>query len=81
MIAPGREGADWLTHEFAKNKIGMVNNAVDVGVRVELPAPVFAPCSTPPQAKKITPEYNAFVLSFWCSLMFSLIFIYNTTLI
>ena len=43
VIAPGREGADWLTQEFAKNKIGMVNNAVDVGVRVELPAPVFAP--------------------------------------
>lgn len=43
IIAPGREGADWLTHEFAKNKIGMVNNAVDVGVRVELPAPVFQP--------------------------------------
>ena len=43
IIAPGREGADWLTHEFASNKIGMVNNAVDVGVRVELPAPVFQP--------------------------------------
>ena len=43
IIAPGREGADWLTHEFAENKIGMVNNAVDVGVRVELPAPVFQP--------------------------------------
>lgn len=43
IIAPGREGADWLTHEFAKNKIGMVHNAVDIGVRVELPAPVFAP--------------------------------------
>ena len=43
IIAPGREGADWLTQEFAKHKIGMVNNAVDVGVRVELPAPVFEP--------------------------------------
>ncbi len=43
IIAPGREGADWLTQEFAKNKIGMVNNAVDIGVRVELPAPVFQP--------------------------------------
>lgn len=43
IIAPGREGADWLTKEFAKNKIGMVSNAVDVGVRVELPAPVFEP--------------------------------------
>ena len=43
VIAPGREGADWLTQEFSKNKIGMVNNAVDIGVRVELPAPVFEP--------------------------------------
>ena len=43
IIAPGREGADWLTKEFAQNKIGMVNNAVDIGVRVELPAPVFEP--------------------------------------
>lgn len=43
IIAPGREGADWLTKEFAEHKIGMVNNAVDVGVRVELPAPVFEP--------------------------------------
>lgn len=46
IIAPGREGADWLTGEFAKNKIGMVNNAVDVGVRVELPAPVFEPLTS-----------------------------------
>lgn len=43
IIAPGREGADWLTSEFDQNQIGMVNNAVDIGVRVELPAPVFEP--------------------------------------
>ncbi|MCD8378360.1 MAG: hypothetical protein LUB59_06195 [Candidatus Gastranaerophilales bacterium] len=43
IVAPGREGADWLTKEFADHKIGMINNAVDVGVRVELPAPVFEP--------------------------------------
>lgn len=43
VIAPGREGADWLTSEFSANQIGIVNNAVDVGVRVELPAPVFEP--------------------------------------
>ena len=43
IVAPGREGADWLTKEFADHKIGMVNNAVDVGVWVELPAPVFEP--------------------------------------
>lgn len=46
IIAPGREGADWLTKEFDKNKIGFVNNAVDVGVRVELPAPVFEPLTS-----------------------------------
>ena len=46
IIAPGREGADWLTKEFSQNKIGMVNNAVDVGVRVELPAPVFEPITS-----------------------------------
>lgn len=46
IIAPGREGADWLTREFADHKIGMVNNAVDVGVRVELPAPVFEPLTS-----------------------------------
>lgn len=43
IIAPGREGADWLTSEFSEHKIGMVSNAVDIGVRVELPAPVFEP--------------------------------------
>ena len=43
VVAPGREGADWLTKEFARHKIGMVNNAVDIGVRVELPAVVMQP--------------------------------------
>ena len=43
IVAPGREGADWLTKQFEANKIGMVNNAVDVGVRVELPAAVMEP--------------------------------------
>ena len=40
LLAPqsGQETRDML----ARNKIGMVNNAVDVGVRVELPAPVFS---------------------------------------
>ena len=46
VVAPGREGADWLTQEFGDHKIGMVNNAVDVGVRVELPAPVFEPLTS-----------------------------------
>lgn len=46
IIAPGREGADWLSNEFNKNKIKIYNNAVDVGVRVELPAPVMEPITS-----------------------------------
>lgn len=46
VIAPGREGADWLSKEFHKNNIEMVNNAVDVGVRVELPAHVMEPITS-----------------------------------
>lgn len=41
IIAPGREGADWLARELSKSKVDLTNNAVDVGVRVELPAPVM----------------------------------------
>ena len=57
IIAPGREGADWLTSEFAENKIGMVSNAVDIGVRVELPAPVFQPITDKLYESKLI--YNA----------------------
>ncbi len=67
IIAPGREGADWLTHEFAKNKIGMVNNAVDIGVRVELPAPVFEPITNKLYESKLiyySPKFGDAVRTF-----------------
>lgn len=41
IAAPGRVGAEWLTKEFNSLKIPLENNAVDIGVRVELPAPVM----------------------------------------
>lgn len=41
IVAPGREGADWLTGEFKKFDIGYENNAVDIGVRVELPSTIL----------------------------------------
>ena len=41
IIAPGRVGAEWLTQEFENLGIPLENNAVDIGVRVELPAPVM----------------------------------------
>src|SRR4030042_429166 len=41
VLAPGREGAEWLTNEAGRLKLGMKSNPVDVGVRVEVPAPVL----------------------------------------
>lgn len=38
IVAPGREGAAWLTSEARRLGLGVVSNAVDIGVRVEVPA-------------------------------------------
>ena len=41
IIAPGREGADWLSGEAERLHLTMQNNPVDVGVRVEVPEAVM----------------------------------------
>ncbi len=41
IAAPGRAGADWLTEQAQALDIPLTNNAVDIGVRVECPAPVM----------------------------------------
>ena len=41
ILAPGREGADWLSKEADRLHLTMENNPVDVGVRVEVPAAVM----------------------------------------
>jgi len=41
VLAPGREGADWLAQEACRLELNMKCNPVDVGVRVEVPAPVL----------------------------------------
>jgi len=41
VLAPGREGADWLAKEASRLKLSLRSNPVDVGVRVEVPAPVL----------------------------------------
>jgi len=41
IIAPGREGADWLLKEAAKLGLTLHNNPIDVGVRVEVPMKVL----------------------------------------
>ncbi len=38
IVAPGREGAGWLKSEAERLGLPVVSNAVDIGVRVELPA-------------------------------------------
>ncbi|HNS51896.1 MAG TPA: NAD(P)/FAD-dependent oxidoreductase [Anaerolineae bacterium] len=42
VVAPGREGADWLSQLAGDLKLRLSVNPVDIGVRMELPAHVLA---------------------------------------
>jgi uncharacterized FAD-dependent dehydrogenase len=46
ILAPGREGADWLSREANRLNLTMHNNPVDVGVRVEVPVAVMEPLTS-----------------------------------
>ncbi|MDD2553092.1 MAG: FAD-dependent oxidoreductase [Desulfotomaculaceae bacterium] len=41
VLAPGREGSEWLSREAGRLGLEMMINPVDIGVRVELPAAVM----------------------------------------
>lgn len=41
ILAPGREGSKWLEAEAKSLALTLLQNPVDIGVRVELPASVF----------------------------------------
>lgn len=41
VLAPGREGADWLSREADRLGLTMRHNPIDVGVRVEVPVGVM----------------------------------------
>jgi len=41
VLAPGREGSRWLEGEAKALQLTLLQNPVDIGVRVELPASVF----------------------------------------
>ncbi|MHB1150337.1 MAG: NAD(P)/FAD-dependent oxidoreductase [Thermoleophilia bacterium] len=43
IAAPGREGAEWMVDEARDLGINLTNNAVDIGLRVEVPAIVMEP--------------------------------------
>lgn len=41
VLAPGREGSEWLEKETRRLRLSVLQNPVDIGVRVEVPASVF----------------------------------------
>ena len=41
IAAPGRSGAEWFSNQCKQLGLELLNNQVDIGVRVELPASVF----------------------------------------
>ncbi len=41
IAAPGRSGAEWFAEQCRHLQLQLINNQVDIGVRVELPAKVF----------------------------------------
>lgn len=41
IAAPGRSGAEWFSDRCKEMGLELINNQVDIGVRVELPAKVF----------------------------------------
>jgi uncharacterized protein len=54
IVAPGREGAEWLAGQATALGIGLTNNQVDIGVRVETPAPVMEPLTDELYEAKLT---------------------------
>jgi uncharacterized FAD-dependent dehydrogenase len=41
ILAPGREGSNWLSNQSKRLNLTQYNNPVDVGVRVEVPAAIM----------------------------------------
>lgn len=67
IAAPGREGAEWLASQASGLGIALANNAVDIGVRVEVPAAVMEPLTRPLYEAKLihySPTFNDRVRTF-----------------
>jgi uncharacterized protein len=60
VVAPGREGADWLAEQAKALGVQLSNNAVDIGVRVECPAPVMEPLTDALYEAKLVYHTKAF---------------------
>lgn len=46
ILSPGREGSRWLEEESKKLELTLLQNPVDIGVRVEVPAAVMEPLTS-----------------------------------
>ena len=57
ILAPGREGSEWLSQEARRLNLSVRNNPVDLGVRVEVPRAVMDPLTNDLYEAKL--EYNS----------------------
>lgn len=67
IAAPGRAGAEWFSEQCKKLGLNFINNQVDVGVRVEVPAQIFKHITDEVYEAKIlyrTHQYNDLVRTF-----------------
>ena len=67
IAAPGRAGAEWFTEQCRGLGLSFINNQVDVGVRVEVPAQVFKHITDEVYEAKLvyrTRQYNDLVRTF-----------------
>lgn len=67
IAAPGRSGAEWFSEQCHALGLRMMNNQIDIGVRVELPALVFEHITDVVYESKLiyrTKQYNDQVRTF-----------------
>ena len=60
IVAPGRDGAEWLVQEARRLGLSMAINPVDIGVRVELPAVVAEPLTNVAYESKLIYHSRSF---------------------
>ncbi len=60
ILAPGREGARWLERLGRRLNLTLLNNPVDIGVRVELPAHILEPLTSVTYEPKLIYYSRAF---------------------
>jgi len=67
ILAPGREGAEWLVSEAERLKLSVTSNPIDVGVRVEVPLVIMEELTSVLYEAKLefySPSFNDRVRTF-----------------